>query len=115
MKPLCCSETTQLSLKTTVETLQKHLTPKPLLIAERFLFQKRNHLQAETVTTYISELKELTLYCEFGARLNDALGDRLVCGLHNDLIQKLFVFEPELTLAKATLIALAWKLRQKIP
>ena len=92
-----------LSLKTIVETLQKHLSPKPLLIAERFRFHKRNQLEGETVSTYLAELKKLTLYCEFGVSLNDALRDRLVCGLHNELIQKRLLSEPELTLAKDTL------------
>ena len=31
-----------LSFKTIVETLQKHLSPKPLRIAERFRFHQRN-------------------------------------------------------------------------
>ena len=92
----------ELSFKTTVETLQQHLSPKPLLIAERFRFRKRNHLEGEPVSTYLAELKKLTLYCEFGASLNDALRDRLVCGLHNELIQKRLLSEPELTLTKAT-------------
>ena len=67
-----------LSLKTIVETLQENLSPKPLLIAERFRFHKRNQLEGETVSTNIAELKKLTLYCEFGASLNDALRDRRV-------------------------------------
>ena len=95
------------SLKTSVETLQKHLSPKPLLIAERFRFHKRNQLEGDTVSTYIAELKKLTLYCTCGACLNAALRDRLVCGLHNELIQKPLLSEPEFTLAKATEIALA--------
>ena len=40
-----------LSFETIVETLQKHLSPKPLLIAERFRFHKRNQLEGETVST----------------------------------------------------------------
>lgn len=96
-----------LSLKIIVETLQKHLSLKPLLIAERFRFHKRNQLEGETASTYITELKKLTLYCEFGASLNDTLRDRLVCGLHSELIQKQLLSEPELTLAKATEIAFA--------
>ena len=96
-----------LSLKTIVETLQENLSPKPLLIAERFRFHKRNQLEGETVSTNIAELKKLTLYCEFGASLNDALRDRLVCWLLNELIQKWLLSEAELTLAKGTEIALA--------
>ena len=67
-----------LSLKTIVESLQKHLSPKPLLITERFCFHKRNQLEGETASTYIAELKKLILYCEYGASLNDALRDRRV-------------------------------------
>ena len=86
------------------ETPQKHLSSKPQLKAERFCFHKRNQLE---VSTYLGELKKLTLYCESGASLNDALKDRLVYGLHNELIQKRLLSEPELTLAKLTEIALA--------
>ena len=46
-----------------------HLSPKPLLIAERFRFHKRNQLEGEPVSTYLGELKKLTLYCESGASL----------------------------------------------
>ena len=38
-----------LSFKTIVETLQKHLSPRPLLIAERSRFHKRNQLEGETL------------------------------------------------------------------
>ena len=96
-----------LYFKTIVETLQKHLSPRPLLIAERFRFHKRNQLEGETVSSYLAELKKLSLYCEFGTNLNDALRDRLVCGLHNELIQKRLLSEPDLPLVKASEIALA--------
>ena len=102
-----------LSFKTIVETLQKHLSPRPLLIAERFRFHKRNQLEGETVSSYLAELKKLSLYCEFGTNLNDALRDRLVCGLHNKLIQKRLLSEPDLSLAKASEIALAMEAAAK--
>ena len=89
-----------LYFKTIVETLQKHLSPRPLLIAERFRFHKRNQLEGETVSSYLAELKKLLLYCEFGTNLNDVLRDRLVCGLHNELIQKRLLSEPDLSLQK---------------
>ena len=102
-----------LSFKTIVDTLQKHLSPKPLLIAERFRFHKRNQLEGETVSTYLAELKKLSLNCEFGTNLNDALRDRLVCGLHNELIQKRLLSEPDLSLAKASEIAFAMEAAAK--
>ena len=97
-----------LSFKTIVETLQKHLSPKPLLIAERFRFLKRNQLEGETVRTYLAELKKkLSLYCEFGKSLNDALRNRLVYRLLNELIQK------RLSLTKASEIAMAMEVAAK--
>ena len=89
------------------ETLQKHLSSKPQLKAERVCFHKRNQLEGEPVSTYLGELKKLTLYCESGGSLNGVLRDRLVYGLHNEFIQKRLLLEPELTLAKLTEIALA--------
>ena len=90
-----------------MENLQQHLSPKPLLIAERFCFHSRNQLEGETVSAYLAELKKLSLYCEFGPNLDDSLRDRLLCGLHNELIQKRVLFELSLSLDKVTEIALA--------
>ena len=102
-----------LSFKDIVETLQKHLSPKPLLIAERFRFHKRNQLEGETVSKYLAELKKLSLYCEFRENLNDAIRDRPVCGLHNELIQKRLLSEQDSSLAKASEIALAMEAAAK--
>ena len=40
------------SFQEIVTTLQQHLSPKPLEIAERFRFYKRNQHEGETVLTY---------------------------------------------------------------
>ena len=56
---------------TLVNLLRDHLTPKPIVIAERFRFHKRNQLQCESVNAYIAELRKLTEFCEFGLNLND--------------------------------------------
>ena len=47
------------------------------------------------------ELKRLALNCEFGAFLEEALRDRLVCELKNIQIQKNLLAERELTFKKA--------------
>ena len=65
-----------------VSTLQKHLNPKPLQIAERFRFYKRNQQEGESILSYIAELKKLTTHCNFGSNLEETLRDRLVCGLN---------------------------------
>ncbi len=70
-----------------VSTLQKHLNPKPLEIAEWFRFYKRNQHEGESVLSYLAELRKLTTYCNFGSKLEETLRDRLVCRLSNEQIQ----------------------------
>ena len=40
-----------------VSTLQKHLNPTPLEVAERFRFYKRNQQEGERVLNYVAVLK----------------------------------------------------------
>ena len=98
---------------TLVNLLRDHLTPKPIVIAERFRFHKRNQLQCESVNAYIAELRKLTEFCEFGLNLNDTLRDRFVCGLRNDQIQKKLLTIRELSLDKALEIAVAMETATK--
>ncbi|CAB4008107.1 Retrovirus-related Pol poly from transposon, partial [Paramuricea clavata] len=90
-----------------VSTLQKHLNPKPLEIAERFRFYKRNQQEGESILSYIAELKKLTTHCNFGNNLEETLRDRLVCGLSNQQIQKRLLAESKLKFSKAVDIAVA--------
>ena len=63
------------------ELLVSHYSPKPILIAERFKFHRRNQHESETVAQFVVELKRLALKCEFETFLEDAFRDRLLCGL----------------------------------
>ena len=71
------------------------------MIAERYQFHQRSQRSSESVADYIAELRKLALHCEFGKFLNDALQDRLVCGLRNVAAQKQLILQTELTLDKA--------------
>lgn len=42
-----------------VQVMQEHLSPKPLLIAERFRFYKRNQCEGETISTYVAGFKKV--------------------------------------------------------
>lgn len=84
-----------------VAVLQAHFAPKPLVIAERFRFHKRNQGEEETVAQYVAVLKGLSEHCEFGAYLEDALRDRFVCGLKCETVQKRLLTERDLTFQKA--------------
>lgn len=90
-----------------VDTLKKHLNPKPLVIAERFRCHNRNQSKDESISEYIAELSKLTQSCEFGAGLSDVLHDRLVCGMHCQSTQKRLLSEKDPTLEKALAIAVS--------
>ena len=49
----------------------------------------------------MAELRRLSTHCKFGAFLDEALRDRLVCGLRSESIQKKLLTEADLTLTKA--------------
>ncbi len=96
-----------------VDILNEHLNPKPLVIAERFRFHKRNQAKGESVSEYIAELRRLSEHCQFGAGLADALRDRLVCGMHNESTQKRLLTEKDLTLDRALNIAISMETAAK--
>ena len=84
-----------------VGALQAHLDPKPIVITERFKFHRRNQRKGKSVTWYIVELRKLTTHCEFRDYLDQAIRDRLVCGLNSEAIQKRLLSERDLTLEAA--------------
>ena len=80
-----------------VEVMQAHLKPKPLTIAERFKFNRRKQ-QGETI---LAELRKLAETCNFGAKLNEQLRDRMVEGMCSRSIQKRLLAEGDISLTKA--------------
>ena len=95
------------------ELLVAHYSPKPILIAERFKFHRRSQLESETVAQFVVELKRLALKREFGTFLEEALRDRLVCGLKSVQIQKKLLAERDLTFKKAFETAQSMELANK--
>ena len=61
----------------------------------------------------MAELRRLTTHCEFRAFLDEALGDRLVCGLRNETIQKKLITEFDLTLARAVQLSVGMEAAEK--
>ncbi len=95
-----------------VEALQKHFEPTQVLIAERFHFYKRSQGLTESVAEFAADLR-LAIKCDFGDFLEQALRDRLVCGLKNDAIQKRLLQEKNLTNARAIEIAQGMEAAEK--
>ena len=82
------------------EKLTAHFKPKPITIAERFQFYRRQQRQGESMADYIAELRRLAT-CEFGAFLEEALRDKFVCGLQGENIQCRLLAEANPDLKKA--------------
>uniref|UniRef100_A0A1A8QZH2 Gypsy retrotransposon integrase-like protein 1 n=1 Tax=Nothobranchius rachovii TaxID=451742 RepID=A0A1A8QZH2_9TELE len=93
--------------------LTAHYKPKPLIIAERFKFQKRNQQENESVSDDVVSLKRLSTHCDFGRHLDEALRDRFVSGLKVEAIQRKLLTEQDLTFAKACELALSMEMASK--
>ena len=86
--------------------LKAHFEPKPLVIAERFDFYRRDQRAGESIMDFVADLRCLTVKCEFETFLDQALRDRFVCGLRSESIQKRLLSEDsKLTFTKAVEIA----------
>ena len=72
---------------------------------QRFKFNTRTRKVAESVATYVAELKSLGEHCEFGDKLNEMVRDRLVCGVNDIRIQNRLLRESKLTYDKALELA----------
>ena len=55
---------------------------------------------------FAEDLRQLAINCEFGAFLDEALGDRLVCGIRSEPQQKRLLSEKNLTFEQALEIAI---------
>lgn len=84
-----------------IAVFEKYFKPKVNIIAERFKFYKRNQKMHESISDYIVELKTLAQSCDFKAFLEEALRDKLVCGISNESIQQKLLNETGLTFDKA--------------
>jgi len=85
--------------------LLQHYEPKPLVISERFNFNRRQQAANELIADYVAELRRLSAHCEFGTFLDDALRNRFVCGLQSKAVQKKLLVEISLTFTCALEIA----------
>ena len=70
---------------------------KPLKIAERFKFYQRKQKPGKSVTDFATALRQLSVTCQFGNFLNEALCDFLVLGLSIKSTQKKLLTVKDLT------------------
>ena len=73
----------------------------------------RRQARGESINTYVAALRSIAEHCEYGAVLNDMLRDRLVCGIHDQGIQRRLLQQTDLTFDKALEVALASEAAEK--
>lgn len=91
--------------KDLVDAMKKHVNPTPSVTVQRFKFNSRSRQPGETVSTYLSELRSIAEFCNFGQSLDDMLRDRLICGINDEQIQRRLLAESKLTLKRALEVA----------
>ena len=103
----------ELSFQELEALLKAHFSPKPLTIAKRLHFHRRGRAAGESIAEYLAELRRLATHCEFADFLDQALHDRLVCGVRSQNVQKLLLSEAKLTLTKAMELAQAMEAAER--
>ncbi|CAC5425909.1 unnamed protein product [Mytilus coruscus] len=100
------------SYENIVKVLKEHLSPAPLVLAERFRFHKRDQKSGESINEYVAQICKFSEYCNF-PDLNDTLRDRLVCGLKSEQTQRKLLSIPGLTFEKAMQISVGMETATK--
>ena len=98
--------------KTLVDVLKKHYEPQPLVIAERYTFNQRNQHPGKSVADYVAELHRLATTCKFGNFSDEALRDRLVCGLRSESARRRLLADAEGSITLANIVDLAQRNEQ---
>ncbi|KAJ8665862.1 hypothetical protein QAD02_007524 [Eretmocerus hayati] len=88
-----------------VKKVNDHLCPKRSDNVERSLFRKTLQRTGESVTDFVTRLKENSLHCNFGAELNKNLCEQLSAGLQDQETKIALYSETDLTYEKAIAIA----------
>ena len=84
--------------------LLKHYDPQPLVIGERFRFYQRSQKSGESIADFVADLRRLSIKCEFGDFLDQALRDRFVC-VRNEALPRKLLTESDLTIKRAQELA----------
>ena len=93
-----------------IKLMHRHQHPQPSIIVERLKFHKRDRQPSESVAAYVSELRRLSVTCDFENNLDSSLRDRLVCGINDDGIQRRLLAEKTLDFNKAFALAQSMEL-----
>ena len=85
---------------------QEHHNPKPSVIMRRFRFNTCVRQEGESITAYVTRLRDLASHCEYGDSAKELIRDRLVFGVRDDTLQRSLLAAAKLTFDKAYELAL---------
>ena len=72
----------------------------------RFYFNTCVRQEGESITAYVTRLRDLASHCEYGDSAKELVRDRLVCGVRDDTLQRTLLAVAKLTFDKAFELAL---------
>ena len=73
-----------------VEILKKfdeYCNPKRNLTVERHIFNSRMQYPGESIDKYITDLRLKVKTCEYGTMADEMIKDRIVVGVHSDIVR----------------------------
>ena len=100
------AEPTSKSFSDLVKLAQEHHNPKPSAIMRRFRFNTCMRQEGESITAYVTRLRDLASHCEYGDSAKELIRDRLVCGVRDDTLQHALLAIAKLTFDRAFELAL---------
>lgn len=89
------------------EMLSNYMNPKPNHITERYKFKERKQASNESIMQFVTNLKKMTEYYEFGTSLDDCLRDQMIWGVKDNNIKKRLLSENKLTFKKCVELSVA--------
>ena len=93
--------------KTSLEALDQHFCIEKDIAFERLTFRAANQLEKESIEQYITRLRQLAQYCEYGNKIESNIRDQIISSCLSSKLRKQLLTEPDLTLTKLALFAQA--------
>lgn len=86
--------------ETIISMFDSHFLPHKNIIHERYVFYKRDQQHNEPVDEFITALHTLSEMCEFGFTRDEMIRDRIVVGIVDAELSKIFQLTLKLTFHK---------------
>ena len=83
-----------------ITKLDSHFDIKRNIPYERCVFHETEQEVGESIDSYVTRLKKLTLYCEYEAATEDEIRDQVIAKCKSSKLRKRLLQEPDLTLEK---------------